>query len=369
MLDHGGKLLSFAQKYQISVAQWLDLSTGVSPFTYPGSPIPAEAWNRLPELNDGLEAAAADYYGCDTLLAVAGSQAAIMVLPEVVAQQRGRLGVVAIPSVGYKEHQHAWQGYRSHDNERWTVECYVGTPSASLLARADVVVVINPNNPTGKRIPVRELNQWQHALQAGEGRRNEGVLIVDEAFVDCTPEQSLLKQSLLRESQRSLPSNMIVLRSVGKFFGLAGARVGFVFAAPLLLEAMASTLGPWTIPGPSRHITTEALNDREWQASMREQLIAAGRRLKALLERSFDCHTTGTELFQTVLLTEAPQIHHWLCQQAILTRLCDEQNALRFGIPANESDWQRLEQVLEQALSTLAVSETMQVEGLTNELD
>ena len=358
MLDHGGKLLSFAQQYQISVAQWLDLSTGVSPFTYLGSPIPAEAWNRLPELDDGLEAVAADYYGCDTLLAVAGSQAAIMVLPEVVAQQRGRLGLVALPSVGYQEHQHAWQGYRSHDNERWTVECYEGTPSASLRARADVVVVINPNNPTGKRIPLSELNQWQATLQDREGSLNGGVLIVDEAFVDCTPEHSLL-------GQRALADNVIVLRSVGKFFGLAGARVGFVFAAPPLLEAMASILGPWTISGPSRYITTQALRDSGWQAAMREQLIADGMRLKALLERSFNCNTTGTELFQTVLQADAPLIHRWLCKQAILTRLCDEQNALRFGIPANEADWQRLEQVL----ATLSVSEIVQAEGLTNELD
>ncbi|MGF1723761.1 threonine-phosphate decarboxylase CobD [Photobacterium nomapromontoriensis] len=358
MLNHGGKLLSFARQYQIPVAQWLDLSTGVSPFSYPGSPIPAEAWNRLPELDDGLEAAAADYYGCNNLLAVAGSQAAIMALPEVVAQQRGRLGIVALPSVGYKEHQHAWQYYRDTDNRQWAVECYEGTPSTSLLARADVVVVINPNNPTGKQIPLEVLNQWQETLQHRQGGLKGGVLIVDEAFADCHPEQSLL-------SQQVLPANVIVLRSVGKFFGLAGARVGFVFASPPLLDAMASLLGPWTIPGPSRFITTEALQDRCWQTSMREQLIADGIRLKALLEQSFCCNTTGTALFQTVLLDDAPRIHHWLCQQAILTRLCDEQNALRFGIPASESGWQRLEQVL----STATLPEMVDVQGFINALD
>ncbi len=62
--------------------------------------------------------------------------------------------------------------------------------------------------------------------------------------MDCTPTQSLLNDPL--------DDNVFVLRSVGKFFGLAGARVGFLFGEQGLLDSIANKLGPWTIPGPSR---------------------------------------------------------------------------------------------------------------------
>ncbi|WP_211315216.1 threonine-phosphate decarboxylase CobD [Photobacterium lipolyticum] len=333
MLEHGGNLLKFAQQYQRPVAEWLDLSTGVSPFTYPCPPVPFDAWNRLPELNDGLEQAAAEYYGCGSLLAVAGSQAAIMALPDAIAAQRGRLGVIALPRVGYKEHQHAWQNYSGADGVKWQIEYYDDIPSTSLLARSDVVVCINPNNPTGVRLPLEQLRQWQQQLQ-----QRQGMLIVDEAFIDCTPEQSLLTQPL--------DDNVIVLRSIGKFFGLAGARVGFLFGQQGLLDSIAQKLGPWTIPGPSRWITREGLLDSTWQQQMRQCLAEQSSRLRTLLTHCFAGKISGTELFQTVALPDAPMIHHQLCQHAILTRLCDEQDALRFGLPSNELEWKKLELAL-----------------------
>ncbi|GAB3527054.1 threonine-phosphate decarboxylase CobD [Photobacterium alginatilyticum] len=333
MLEHGGNLLQFSRQYQIPVAEWLDLSTGVSPFAYPCTSVPSAVWNRLPELNDGLEEAAAGYYGCEPLLAVAGSQAAIMALPEVIATQRGELGVVLLPRVGYKEHQHAWQHFIGPNGAKWQIEFYDTAPSESELARADVVVVINPNNPTGVRQPLELLQQWQAQLQ-----QRQGLLIVDEAFIDCTPQHSLLS--------RQLGDNVVVLRSVGKFFGLAGARVGFLFGNHLLLDAIALKLGPWTVPGPSRWVTREALLDRQWQRRMRQQLAGHSSRLRTLLTCYFSTSVSGSELFQTVCLHDAPMVHQQLCRHAILTRLCDEKNALRFGLPRDESEWQRLDVAL-----------------------
>lgn len=333
MLDHGGQLLRFSQQYQIPVSQWLDLSTGVSPFTYLCSPIPTEVWNRLPELNDGLEQAAAAYYGCDSLLAVAGSQAAIMALPQAVTAYQGRAGIVALPRVGYKEHQHAWKTYCGSGGEQWQLEFYDDIPGPSLLSRAKVVVFINPNNPAAVKVPVEQLQQWQIELQ-----QREGMLIVDEAFIDCNPAHSLLNYPLA--------DNVIVLRSIGKFFGLAGARVGFIFGNLERLEVISKQLGPWTIPGPSRWVTREALLDTSWQHMMRLQLAEHSSRLGALLEHYFGDNVRGTALFKTVTLPDAPLIHQRLCQYAILTRLCDEQDALRFGLPGNEREWCKLESAL-----------------------
>ncbi|MGF1715386.1 threonine-phosphate decarboxylase CobD [Photobacterium chitinilyticum] len=333
MLEHGGNLIKFAQQYQIPVSQWLDLSTGVSPHTYLCPSVPTEIWNRLPELNDGLEQAAADYYEYKSLLAVAGSQAAIMVLPAAIAERRGCLGVVALPRVGYKEHQHAWQSHLGANGAKWQIEFYDDAPSSSLLSRADVVVFINPNNPTGYRVTKETLLQWQTQL-----KQRQGILIVDEAFMDCTPTQSLLNDPL--------DDNVFVLRSVGKFFGLAGARVGFLFGDQGLLDSIANKLGPWTIPGPSRWVMREALLNRHWQQKMRQQLAEDSSRLRMMLAHYFGVKVSGTELFQTVALPDSPLIHHQLCQHAILPRLCDERDALRFGLPKYESEWQRLESAL-----------------------
>lgn len=346
MLEHGGKRIYFAEKYQIAQSDWLDLSTGVSPFTYPCQAVDMNAWHRLPENDDGLELAAANYYGCAQLLAIAGSQAGIMCLPKIVANlrsvsgQNSKQAKVALPAIGYQEHQHAWHGKTG----RWQRQFYQDLPSISDLEQADVLVVINPNNPTGKLIDGALLVKWQAQLA-----QRGAYLIIDEAFIDCSPEQSLLNYY-----NDNLPDNLIVLRSVGKFFGLAGARVGFLFASLAIREAVANKLGPWTLSGPSRQIVKIALNDNAWQYAMREQLQASAEQLKQLLAQFFsESRITGTDLFQRVSLsiTDAKRLHHQLCQQGILTRLCDELDAIRFGLPKNNQEFKRLEQALQLSLA------------------
>jgi len=343
MLEHGGKLIYFAKKYQIAPSDWLDLSTGVSPFTYPCQMVDMNTWNRLPEDDDGLALAAENYYGCSQLLAVAGSQAAIMRIPEVITTLHNAKGLkkeqplVVLPAIGYKEHQHAWQA------QHWQMLFYQDLPSAAELEQADVLVVINPNNPTGKLIDCQRLAKWQSQLA-----QRGAYLIIDEAFIDCTPEQSLLCYF-----NGCLPENLIVLRSIGKFFGLAGARVGFVFASSVLRGFLANKLGPWTISGPSRQIVKSALNDNAWQLAMREQLRASSQQLRQVLAFFFNESTiTGTDFFQRVSFSKnaAEILHQQLCKQGILTRLCDELDAIRFGLPANKQEFNRLEEALQHAM-------------------
>ena len=213
MLEHGGRLRAAAQRYGIAVADWLDLSTGIAPYGWPLPPIPADAWQRLPEQDDGLEALARDYYGAAALLPVAGSQAAIQALPRL--RRPGlRVGVV---SPAYAEHALAWrrEGHLVQELSEGTVE--------RDLEYFDLLLVINPNNPSGRLIERQRLLGW-HARLAERG----GWLVVDEAFMDCTPQHSLAA-----DSQRP---GLIVLRSFGKFFGLAGTRLGFVLAEQALLD-------------------------------------------------------------------------------------------------------------------------------------
>lgn len=326
MLEHGGRLLRAARTYGIAPEDWLDLSTGISPFAWPVPPIPAVAWHRLPEDDDGLLAVASDYYGAPALLPVGGSQAAIQALPRLRA--RSRVGVIA---PGYAEHAHAWRA-AGHD-----VECL---PAATLLAehaRFDVIVLIHPNNPGGERFERAQLL----ALHSTLARRG-GWLVVDEAFMDATPHDSLCDVS-----DRD---GLIVLRSVGKFFGLAGARAGFVCAAPAMLAALNEVLGPWTIPGPSRHALRAALADTAWHAMQRERLATFGARLHATLDAIGFSPDAGCAFFQWKRDPRAAALHEALARRGILARLFDTPSSLRFGLPPDDAGFRRLDEGLRAAL-------------------
>jgi L-threonine-O-3-phosphate decarboxylase len=322
MLEHGGRLLRAAREYGIAPSDWLDLSTGISPFAWPVPAIPAAAWMRLPEEDDGLIEIARAYYRAPHLLPVAGSQAAIQALPRL--RPASRVGVIA---PGYNEHAHAWrQGGHQVMN----------LPAGVLLAQAgdfDVVVLIHPNNPGGERFE-REALLELHARLAGRG----GWLIVDEAFMDVTPEHSLCP-----EADRE---GLIVLRSAGKFFGLAGARAGFACASVGLLDALGELLGPWTLSGPTRHVLHRALADVEWQRSARQRLQACSARLAALLAQHGVTPTTGCAFFQWWRDERAHALHRALATRGVFTRLFDAPASVRFGLPGNDAAFDRLDAAL-----------------------
>ena len=320
MLEHGGRLREAAAHYNIPLADWLDLSTGINPDAWPVPPLPAETWQRLPESGDGLEAAAAAYYGNENLLPVAGSQAAIQLLPMLLPR-----AVVACISPLYAEHPHAWQraGHRLRFLQNATL------PRA-LAAATPYVLLCNPNNPTADHHP-REL-----ALDAAHQlKKRGGWLIVDEAFIDPTPEDSLAALAGTAEAP-----NLIVFRSIGKFFGLAGARVGFLLAAPDLLGKLAEVIGPWSIAGPSRAAARLALADSAWQAAARVRLQTASQRLYTLLLAHGEVRSTS--LFATLTSANPAELHDFLARRGILVRRFEQQALLRFGLPGNEADWQRL---------------------------
>lgn len=330
-LEHGGRLREAAARYRIPLPDWLDLSTGINPDGWPVPEVPGTAWARLPEEEDGLEEAAARCYGASALLPVAGSQAAIQSLPEL--RVPGRVGV---PRVGYQEHARAWRR-AGHT----LVHLDDGDPGDGPGAGADgldVLLVINPNNPTGRVWPVSRLLDW-HARLAARG----GWLVVDEAFMDTTPQHSLAPYT-------DRPG-LIVLRSLGKFFGLAGVRVGFVLGTSDLREALRSRLGPWTLSGPARHVARLALTDSPWQEATRASLRLASVRLAALLSDYGLAPTGGTDLFQWICTAEAPAIQDRLARQGIWVRRFDAPPSLRFGLPGAEAGWARLESGLRSLAS------------------
>ncbi|MDO9225106.1 MAG: threonine-phosphate decarboxylase CobD [Pseudomonadota bacterium] len=349
MLEHGGRLRRAAVEYGIPLAEWLDLSTGINPNGWPVPTLPPLVWQRLPEDDDGLSEAACAYYGARHALAVAGSQAAIQALPLLRAPCR--VGVVA---PGYAEHAHAWAkaghevvdipagaGLHPQGARRIRKAAEAATtplPAIAALDRGqarsyDVLVLIHPNNPTGQTYAPATLLAWHERLAA-----RGGWLVIDEAFMDATPEFSLAAHAHL--------PGLIVLRSLGKFFGLAGARVGFVLAEAALLERLHDLLGPWALNGPARHIATLTLRDTAWQDAARPKLIAAAARLADVLAHHGLPPSGGSALFQRVETPRANEIHAALARRGILTRLFEHPASLRFGLPGTASEWARLDAAL-----------------------
>ena len=223
---------------------------------------------------------------------------------------------------------------RDENKQGWSIIFYDSLPTDTQVDQSDVVVVINPNNPSGQFHSRDKLLKLRDKLAT-----HNGTLIIDEAFVDVTPQSSVL-------NPLEQLNYLIVLRSVGKFFGLAGARVGFVFAKSEIKEHLEEYLGPWTVAGPSRWLLKQALSDKQWQQRNRERIKQASARLEKLLMDYLPFTMVGSDLFKTVYIDNAPMFHESLCKEQVLTRLCDEKNAIRFGLPANEIQWQKLATVL-----------------------
>ncbi|MGB0848260.1 MAG: threonine-phosphate decarboxylase CobD [Thiolinea sp.] len=317
--QHGGQLRLASEKYGIPLPEWLDLSTGISPFVYPLPEVPLSCWQRLPETGDGLEAAAASYYGSDYLLPVSGSQEAIQRLPLLRTQSR-----VGIISPAYHSHQQAWV------NAGHQVSGLVTANIDEKLAELDVLLLVNPNNPNTEYFSREQLLHWHQQL-ASRG----GWLVVDEAYMDCQPDGGLIQPQPL--------AGLIVLRSVGKFFGLAGIRLGFVWADAELLQALVALQDDWSVSHPARWAGRLALADAYWQQQQRERLIHSGQRLKDMVQAAYpDALVKATALFVYCRLPTARMEFERLASAGVLLRYFAEPAALRFGLPETEADWARL---------------------------
>lgn len=323
---HGGKVEAARAVFPEARTPWIDLSTGISPWAYPYEEIAAEAFTRLPDPESlaALEAAAAVSFGVGDparVIAMPGTDLGLRVLGRVFADRR-----VAVVRPGYSGHVLAWDGA--------AVTAIAANDLETAAESHDVVVLANPNNPDGRHIERERL-----LAVAGMLASRGGTLVVDEAFADVMPEHSVCR---VREDQRA--KGLIVFRSFGKFYGLAGVRLGFVIVAgPGQGRTFRSALGDWPVSGPALAIGTAAYRDVGWQSMQRERLIASAQRLDGLLTRAGFAIAGGTALFRLARCAEAGVWFKHLAAHGILTRpFSSDSTLLRFGLPADEAHWQRL---------------------------
>jgi len=317
---HGGNINAARRLFPDAPEPWIDLSTGINPVPYPAGDLPQATLERLPEPAElaALEAVAARAYGTPIwaeTVAAPGTQAVIQWLPHLIPARR-----VGIIGPTYGEHEKRWRAAGAD---------VVQTTSLSGLAGCDVGIVVNPNNPDGRLLPAGDL---------AETAKSCGALVVDEAFMEVVhPSASLISE---------LPHNAVILRSLGKAYGLPGLRLGFAIAGHDLAAPLRDALGPWAVSAPAIAIGAKALADSAWLAGAIHRLAEEAERLDALLARAGMTVIGGTSLFRLAHSRDAGDFAR-LAQAGILVRPFPwETGLLRFGIPHRPSEWERLEATL-----------------------
>jgi len=325
-LLHGGDLTAARRLFPGAPEPFIDLSTGINPFSYPLPQLPPELFARLPDVAGlhALATAAARAYAAPSPAHVVPAPGTQILLPLVAGLKSPARAAILAPT--YAEHA------RTALIAGHTVS---EVSDIAALADADLAVVTNPNNPDGRIFARTELLAVAKALRA-----RGGVLIVDEAFMDVGPPA----ESLAPDAGCG---NVVVLRSFGKFFGLAGVRLGFALAAPPLVERLRSRLGPWPVSGPAIAIGTAALSDQAWIAATRDRLGEATKRLDGILTRTGGRIIGGTSLFRLIETDAASVLFQHLGRAGIFVRRFGERALwLRFGLPGSTAAWRRLEEAM-----------------------
>jgi cobalamin biosynthetic protein CobC len=346
---HGADIAEASQRYGIAIEDWLDLSTGINPRAYPIDVIDPGLFQHLPLDDNDLCSAARAYCDAPAIpVAASGSQVLIQWLPLLAKKllrphNNNNYGCrVAVPSIGYSEHAFRWQ-WAEHEIIYYDPREAGSIDSLLQHAAIDVLIVINAHNPLATLIEPAQILAWRAQLA-----QRGGWLIVDEAFVDPTPQYSVVQYTQL--------AGLIVLRSLGKFFGLAGVRCGFAFCAGSIAEPLRVAVGPWAVAGPTLAVATEALGDTAWQFAMRDELIdisAANVELLTTANWAAAAQIYRHRLFNSVTLVPelAIDIADRLARCGIRVRRVEvdtETSLLRFGLvdPADSAAWLRLEQAV-----------------------
>ncbi|AXS40907.1 threonine-phosphate decarboxylase CobD [Breoghania sp. L-A4] len=357
-MRHGGDLSEAARHFGGSRNDWLDLSTGINPHAWqwpesrhgtthapgernasetprngPQFTLAADAWSTLPgdaAMSSLLDAARGAYRVPDAfgVTAAPGTESILARLPTIAPQ-----GDVVVLSPTYSSHAGCWRGAHRPVREILSLD--------EIGAADRIVVLVNPNNPDGRSLAPEALLDVARMLAA-----RDGLLIIDEAFADVAPQTSVLPHAST--------TPVAVLRSFGKFFGLAGLRLGFLAGPPALCASLSEAIGGWSVSGPALEIGAAALRDTAWQTEMRQTLIRDSAALDAVLARHGLPIAGGTTLFRLIRHEHAHALHAALARRHIWTRAFDyAPHWLRIGLPGTDAALTRFDTALSQSLDEL----------------
>jgi cobalamin biosynthetic protein CobC len=317
---HGGRLSEAEARFGSGTAPWIDLSTGINPHTWPGTAAVPIDWSALPDPTAlaALESAAAACFGVapSHICAVPGTEIGLRMLGDMIG------GPAAYATPSYRTHAAMFRSARA-------------VPSHEIADVVDATVLIaNPNNPDGRVTPAATL------LDRLAGSASPRWLVIDEAFADAEPGISLADH--VDDGRR-----LVIFRSFGKFFGLAGVRLGFVLGPRAIVDAYRDRLGSWPVSAAALAIGTAAYRDIDWIGAMRVRLRAEAATLDALLPRHGYRPIGTCPLFRLIDTDDAAGLFARLARHAILTRPFDETARwLRIGLPPDAAALDRLDRAL-----------------------
>ena len=319
-IQHGGDIDLAIKKYGGQRADWIDLSTGINRTSYPWQESVKVELRDLPssKLLMGLEKAASRAYkvaeGTDTA-AVQGAQQIISLLPICLKNYNS----VAILGPTYNEYEKA---FKSSKIKAQTVS------EVSKLSSSDIAIVVNPNNPTGKVIAEEILDDLSKKVR---------ILIIDESF----------KMFSSRRIQKF--DNVIQINSLGKFFGLAGVRLGFVSGPSDFIKLVRGMLGPWPVSSIAAEIGIIALNDKTWISAMEKILLKGSNVLHEACNTKNWKLVGKTNLFHTYATSNCVEVEEQFAAHYIWIRTFDYSKSwVRLGIPTSKYEWARVRQALNQ---------------------
>lgn len=322
---HGGELDRISRAYPNARRPWIDLSTGINPWPYPDQSVSPTAIERLP--TQGAYQACAEALArsvgapIGSVVLGPGSELLIRLLPLVLLLKR-----VAILEPTYGDHFDVWQS-AGRDVIRTD-------QPLDLVDEVDAIVLCNPNNPDGREFARDELLRIRSKLAA-----RGGCLIVDEAYADLVPDLSLAGEAG--------SAGLIVLRSLGKFYGLAGVRLGAALAPPPIKARLSDLLGAWPVSGAALEIGQRVYSDTAWQTETRAKLTAAREALDQLLQDAGLNVLGGTDLFRFVRVPRAHKVWDRLAQHGIYVRkFAHDPEHLRIGLPKTAQETERLRAAL-----------------------
>lgn len=177
-----------------------------------------------------------------------------------------------------------------------------------------LVFIANPNNPTGTYLPNAEIETFLAGLTVRHGTRV--TVVLDEAYNEfLEPELRVDSIGLVKRY-----ANLIVSRSFSKAYGLAGLRVGFAVAQPVLTDLLNRVRQPFNVNSLAQAAAIAALKDQEFQVKS----FNVNRQGKAQLQHAFE--TLGLEYvpsyanFVLVRVGDAARINQELLKRGVIVR-------------------------------------------------
>jgi cobalamin biosynthesis protein CobC len=331
--EHGGRLDVARKAYPEAPEPWIDLSTGISPWSYPIPGISEEEVKRLPDasaLQDLQEIARKIYRapGAAQVVALPGTDAGLSIIPWLFRLPKR----VAVLAPAYSGHAAAWEAAGHSVSEIATLDQARG---------AAILIAANPSNPDGRLTPHGDLAAALPPL-----KRRDGLLIVDETFADADESHSLLPAV-------GRLDYTLVLRSVGNFYGAAGVRLGFAITSHPIAGRLKAALGAWPVSAEALAFGQKALSDAEWASGQRTRLIRDTSELDAVLTQAGFRILGGTLLFRLAQHEGSKVLFNRCASQGLLTRPYRDRDVLRFGLPAGSSQFTRLREALRSARNTI----------------